>query len=43
MAENEKILAALLYDPDLNLRANEELNAQDICFQLKQLLYRKKV
>lgn len=37
MTEKEKMLAGLLYDPCINLLANERLYAQDICFQLNQL------
>lgn len=35
------MIARLLYDPCINLLANERFYAQDICFQLNQLLYSK--
>lgn len=37
MTEKEKMLAGLLYDPDIHLLANDRLYAQDLCFQLNQL------
>ncbi|MBI0095915.1 hypothetical protein H3T96_10885 [Gilliamella sp. W8136] len=32
----------MLYDPCINLLANERLYAQDICFELNQLLHNKR-
>lgn len=42
MTEKEKMLAGLLYDPCINLLANERLYAQDIRFELNQLLHNKR-